>query len=397
MNKTHGLTPVLTALAFAAFITLTHAQNDVGTIYGVAGPGREKPVMVCLSGFTGEAAQVLQFDLYVQGFAFTNAEGAQFLISGSNNENLQGRATDRFNKNTIIAKAYSGASLRRQAHTFVADFIQALGRKDRIPIPPHRASAFKGEKGPNSEIYVADFDGHNAQAVTKDNSIVAAPSWMHGRLALYYTSYKLNHPDIFYQNLSSGERKVFARYGGSNISPAASPDGTKVAMILSKDGWTDLYVCNADGSGLKRLTKSPQDESSPCWSPDSQWICYASKEKEHRSLSKISAAGGQPQRIPTSLVGSPTEPDWSPDGNWIAFTTQGRDFSICVVPAKGGDATVLAPGEDPSWAPNSRTLACARRQGGHYVLSLLDVPTKQVKDVSRISGISSQSQPSWAR
>src|SRR5438105_8654756 len=78
----------------------------------------KKPIWVCMTGFTGEAAQVLQFDLFVQGFAFTNADAAQYLISGSNNGNLQGRATDRFNKSSLVSKAYSGASLRRQAHAF---------------------------------------------------------------------------------------------------------------------------------------------------------------------------------------------------------------------------------------------------------------------------------------
>jgi Tol biopolymer transport system component len=65
------------------------------------------------------------------------------------------------------------------------------------------------------------------------------------------------------------------------------------------------------------------------------------------------------------------------------------------VPAGGGEATILVPGEDPSWSPNSRTVVFSRRAGNQRVLSLLDVPTKQVKDVSRISG--SNSQPSWAR
>jgi TolB protein len=96
----------------------------------------------------------------------------------------------------------------------------------------------------------------------------------------------------------------------------------------------------------------------------------------------------------TSGVLNPTEPDWSPDGKWIVFTAMMGGFEICIVPSQGGKVIQLVPGEDPSWAPNSRTVAFAHRHGGGRSLSLLDVFTKQVKDASRISG-SSQSQPSW--
>ena len=386
------LKQILIALSLVAAGRAAYSQIDITNTILV--PGNTRPIYVSLSGFTGEADQVLRFDLYVQGFAFTNAEAAQFLISGSNKGDLQGKVTDSVTKHVLVSKAYSGAALRRQAHAFADDFVQALGRK---PIALTKV-AFKAERNRRSEIYIADFDGHNAQPMTQDNSIVAAPCWVPGRLALYYVSYKPSNPWIFYHNLSSGERRAFAHYNGSNFSPAVSPDGSQVAMILGKDGWVDLYVGNADGTGLKRLTRSPQDESSPCWSPDGQWICYAAKDRERRTLKKISPAGGDPQPISTSGMPSPSEPDWSPDGKWIAFTSQsGSYFNICVVPAAGGAATVLVAGEDPSWSPNSRTLMYCRRQGGGYVLSLLDVPTKQYKDVSRISGISSQSQPSWAR
>lgn len=390
MKRTLSICNLFTLLA----TTMALAQEVLPTITGNFAPGNTPPILVSMSGISGDAAAALHFDLYVQGFAFTNAEAAQYLITGSNNGNLQAKATDPHNKSTLVSKAYSGASMRRQAHAFADDFVLALGRKGIA----QTKIAFKGENSPTSEIYIADFDGQNAQAVTRDNNLVAAPCWMPGHLALYYVSYKLNHADIFYHDLSTGSRRAFARFGGSNMSPAASPGGSKVAMILSKDGWTDLYVCDADGSNLKRLTKSPQDESSPCWSPDGKWICFAAKEKERRTLCKVSPSGGPMQTIGTSGMPSPSEPDWSPDGKWIAFTAQYRSgFQICVVPAAGGTATSLVEGEDPSWAPNSRTLAFGRRRGGRYVLSLLDVPTKQYKDVSRISGISSQSQPSWAK
>ncbi len=377
-------------LVLAGFLALAGSAFSQIDITKQTTPGNTPPIWVSMTGFTGEAAQVLQFDLYVQGFNFTNADNAQYLISGSNSGNLQGRVSDRYNKTALLSKAYTGASLRRQAHSFADDFVEALGRKGIAKTK----IAFNVRGGRNGEIYVADFDGHNAQAVTRDNTLVAAPCWVPGRFALYYISYKLGNPGIFSHDLSTGARKTVAWYGGSSISPAASPDGRKVAMILSKDGWTDLYVADADGTNLKRLTRSPEDESSPCWSPDGQWICFATRIKERRSLCKVPAGGGPAQRISTVGVLNPTEPDWSPDGKWIAFTAQMGGFEICVVPSGGGNVTELVAGEDPSWSPNSRTLAFSRRNGGH--LSLLDVPTKQVKDVARVSS-GENSQPSWAR
>ena len=71
-------------------------------------------------------------------------------------------------------------------------------------------------------------------------------------------------------------------------------------------------------------------------------------------------------------------------------------FELATVPAKGGQVETLVAGEDPTWAPNSRTVVFARRLGGgRRGLSLLDVPTKQVKNIVQLSG--SVSQPSWAR
>jgi len=393
MNRTTILKCLVLAGMVVGMAGADGAQStELGTLIRDYIPGREKPVPVSLSGIGGEAAAVIQFDLAVQGFAFTSPDAAQYLLSGSANGNLTARAQDAINKTYKVNKSYSGASLRRQAHAFVDDFLAALGRKGL----GETKIAYKHDEGSKGEIYVADFDGADAQAVTSDNVIVAAPCWVPGKLGLYYVSYKYGGPEILSHNLGNGQRNRFAAYPGSNISPAVSPNGKQVAMILSKDGATDLYVCNTDGSGLRRLTKSREDESSPCWSPDGQWICYAGKSKERRSLWKVSPGGGAPVRISTSGVSNPSEPDWSPDGKWIIFTAQMGGFQLCVVPSGGGSATPLVAGEDASWAPNSRTVVYAVRDSHNQRrLSLLDVPTKQTKTVSRISG--SNSQPSWAK
>jgi TolB protein len=350
-------------------------------------------VPVSIEGFGSDVTAILKFDLYVQGFSFVSPDAAQYQISGSSSGDVVGRVMDRFAKTTILSRSYNGATLRRQAHAFADDIVLAITGKKGIA---QTQIAFKVQASSGSgEIYVADFDGHNAKAVTQDGVIVSAPTWVPGRSALYYNSYKLGNPDIFYHNLSTGDRHVIAHYSGSNISPAASPDGSRVAMIMSRSGSPNVWVANAQGSYPKKLTSTSED-SSPCWSPDGQWICFATKMHERRMLAKVPAGGGEVQVMHTSGTPNPTEPDWSPDGKWIAFTMQAGEFDICVMPADGSaPPIILVRGEDPSWSPNSRTLIYARRSGGHYVLSLLDVYTKQVKDIRQISG--SDSEPAWAR
>lgn len=380
-------------VTLAAFCLSRADETDLGDITK-GSPFAQKPIPVALSGFTGEGAEVLKFDLTVQGFSFVPPEQAQYLVTGSDAGAVSGTLTDKFAKRALFSHTYNGASLRRQAHALADDIVAAV--QNLKPIGQTKI-AFKSQ--PNGagagEIYVADFDGHGAQRVTTDGAIVAKPAWTPGKLALYYTSYRRGNPDIFYHSLSSGERRVVAGYSGLNTSAAVSPDGAKVAMVLSKTGSPNIWICNADGSGLKQLTHGDED-SSPCWSPDGGTICFATKHNERRRLAKISAGGGAVQYLNTSGAPNPTEPDWSPDGKWIAFTRQAGDFDICVMSADGSiPPVILVAGQNPSWSPNSRTLIFNHGSMGHQTLSVLDVFTKQYKDCARATG--SNSQPAWAK
>ena len=357
-------------------------------------PGEtSKLIPLSIAGYSGEVDKILKFDLGIAGFDLVSEEKAQYNLAGSNAGPVEGRLTDRISKASKLAKAYTGGSARTQAHALADDVVQAVFG---IPGIARTKIVFKRDLGATGEIYISDYDGFSSVAVTADKSIVAGPTWGPGRRMLYYTSYRATYPDIYAHDLTTGERKTFARYPGSNMSPSVSRDGSRVAMILSKDGSPDLYVADASGSNLKQLTKTRDGESSPTWSPDGTKICYALDDA--RGLFIISSSGGAPRKLRTDGAGRPTEPDWSPDGKTIIFTSQsGSHFSLYTVPADGSAAPTgpLVEEEDPSWAPNSRTVVFVRRVGGKRVLSLLDVPSKTVKVIP--SSLGNCSQPCWSK
>jgi TolB protein len=349
-------------------------------------------VPISISGFEGEVQSVLAFDLSVLGMEVTSPDKAAYLVSGSQNGRIQGSLTATGTEHALWARAYAGGLVRAQTHAFANDIVKEI--RGAAPIFQTRI-AFRLQKGSATEIAVADFDGYNAAELTHDGTLVDGPCWLPGGRGLLYTSWKNGGEQVLEHNLTSGERRVFAGYPGANLSPEVSPDGQKVAMILSRGGTPNLWVCNLDGGGLQQLTRTRDEDSGPTWSPDSREICFVCRSGR-AELQKVSASGGPARAVRVAgIYGNLTAPDWSPDGKWLAFTSGSGSFTICVVPADGGEAQKLVAGEDPCWAPNSRTIVFCRRVSNKRILCLLDVPTKHVKDVRQISG--SCSEPSWAR
>ncbi len=395
--KSLSLFSMWSAALCVAFVSISPAQEstDPNRLTVIKEYDPTKLIPFYISGYTGEVDRVLRFDLEVAGFKMVEAERAAYKLAGSNTDAVRGMLSDRNNAG-LFDKTFSGGTPRQQAHALSDAVVLSLTGKKGIA---QTRVAFKMDTGRASEIFVADYDGHSPTAVTADGVIVAAPTWAPGNRSLYYTAYLtmsgVENTTILAHNLGTGGREIVARHSGLNTAPAIANDG-RVAMILSKANSPDVWVASSNGKNLHRLTETrDEDESSPCWSPDGRWVAFVTKMGGRRVLAKALSTGGPIMRIATSGVLNPSEPSWSPDGTTIAFTAQMGGFSICVVPAEGGEAKVLADGEDPSWAANSRTLILTKRSGGKRTLSLLDVPTKQVKDVPAFSG--SSSQPSWAR
>ncbi len=385
----------LLALLFGAVHWQASGQNQIDLERTVQ--SQTRPVPIELQGYSGEILSALTFDLEVMGWEVVPPGKGSFALVGTGQGPVNGTLVDRLRgQNLFQWKASAGQARRADAHTLANHVVEKVFQQKGIA-RTYIVFKHQGSSRGYPEIYRADFDGHNARAVTQDRSNVAAPAWLPGEPQVFYTTYKLGSPDIVSHDLRNGKRKVVSGHPGLDTSVALSPSNGLMAMIMSKDGSPDLYVSNRDGSGLRRLTRSKAEDACPTWSPDGRQICFTSASGGGARLYLVGSRGEGMKRIPVRGVsGTLSEADWSPDGRWIAFTAlMGRKFHICVVTSQGGEARVLTEGEDPSWAPNSRNIVFMRKRNGRKALSILDVPTRRVKDLATLPGINSQ--PAWSR
>ncbi|MBL67564.1 MAG: hypothetical protein CMO74_03780 [Verrucomicrobiales bacterium] len=381
------------------------AAGDPNRVTVIGAVDESKLVPLALQGFSGEVAAVLRFDLEVQGFKIVPPDNAKYILSGKNGAAVEGALQDA-NQDFLFNKSFNGGSLRSQAHALSDAVVESV---HRIPGIGQTKIIFTRKTGARSwEVFQSDFDGHNAVALTNDKVLCVTPSWGKGNREVFYTSYLtfagIINPTVLRHNLNTGKRDIVARYRGLNTGAAMGSNGW-LAMVLSKGGSPDVYLAppqydfkgDQGGGKLVRVTATEEGESSPTWSPDSQWLCFATRTNGRRWLVKKRPNGGPMFRVDTKGIHNPSEPDWSPDGKWIAFTAPGGGFNICVVPANGGEARILVAGENPSWAPNSRTIIFTLRTGAGVNkrrLALLDVPTKRVKLVPLEGGAATS--PAWA-
>ena len=106
-------------------------------------------------------------------------------------------------------------------------------------------------------------------------------------------------------------------------TPAWSPDGRKLAFVSRRDGNSEIYVMNADGSGQENLTQHPASDSHPSWSRDGRKLAFVSRRDGNSEIYVMNADGSGLRNV-TRTPSDDLGPAWSPDGRAIAFVHRSR-------------------------------------------------------------------------
>ncbi|MBO6102889.1 MAG: PD40 domain-containing protein, partial [Opitutales bacterium] len=103
--------------------------------------------------------------------------------------------------------------------------------------------AYVCDKTGSTEVYTSDFLFQNIRRITSDKSDSLLPHWSpDGNKILYTGYYRSGLMDLYEITLNPLSRRTFASYKGTNTGGAYSPDGSKVALILTSSGSAELWV-----------------------------------------------------------------------------------------------------------------------------------------------------------
>lgn len=177
-------------------------------------------------------------------------------------------------------------------------------------------------------------------------------------------------------------------------NPAWSPDGSRIAFEGFNGASNQVYVINADGTGLKRLT-SLNSANTAAWSPDGTQITFTGFDGASSQIYVINADGTGQKKL-TSLSEA-FFPAWSPGGTQIAFTgdTGGPD-QVYVVNTDGTGLkrlTSLSEASFPVWSPNGRQIAFNGETGGAFQVYVVNADGT---DLKKLTSFSEATLPVWS-
>ena len=180
--------------------------------------------------------------------------------------------------------------------------------------------------------------------------------------------------------------------GGVVAPPAISPDGNRICFSYRKQGRAELYVINANGTGLTTLAKSIDVQSAASWSPDGKWVAVAANQGEGTRVFKIPLDGGPPVRLRDTLSFNPV---WSPDNRFIVYSehrgsgnfdveTMTPDGAPVVVPAVASLASrfPVSFGTPYRFMPDGKTLITLQGAAPNQNFFRLDLETGEQRQLT---------------
>jgi len=241
----------------------------------------------------------------VPRFANWRISGADFLLLGSTQAVSEGYVVEFQLYDVIQQSLMTGFSfkvndqtLRSAAHQISDEvYEEILGIRGAFNTQIAFVSV-EGRVGDRTyQLQVADADGVNPRAMLTSPRPILSPAWAPDGVQIAYVSFEnRTQSAIYIQNREKGSRVKAISRPGINGAPSWSPDGQRLAVTLSQDGNSDIYVLQIDSGQLRKITDSDAIDTESVW-VDNDTLIFTSDRSGGPQLYEVSARGGRATRI----------------------------------------------------------------------------------------------------
>jgi TolB protein len=175
-------------------------------------------------------------------------------------------------------------------------------------------------------VWVMNADGSGKRNLTPNQGFNAAGGWSPDGRRIVFTTNRDGNDEIYVMNADgSGQRNLLLSPSSHEFAGGWSPDGRTILFTTDRDRNWEIYAMNADGTEARNLSRHPGIDGHGggfLWSPDGQKIVFSStrdtRDADHPELYVMNADGSDVRRL-TRTPGVEFPMSWSPDGRKLAF------------------------------------------------------------------------------
>jgi Tol biopolymer transport system component len=213
--------------------------------------------------------------------------------------------------------------------------------------------------------------------------------------AIAFTSERDGNSEIYVMNADGSNPQRLTDDPAYDAWPTWSPDGSQVAFMSDRNGNPDIYVMDANGSNVRQLTQHSANDIWPEWSPDGTRIAFPSRRDGNFEIYVIDADGSNLQRL-TNTPGHEDFPAWSPDGTQIVFSRIEGDDGTYVMNADGSGERQLLDFRvlEPAWSPDGSRIAFGSDHEGYRAIYVMNADGSNLQQLS--SSRTGENCPDWS-
>jgi len=195
---------------------------------------------------------------------------------------------------------------------------------------------------------------------------------------------------------------------GADTDPDVSPDGKRIVFASTRHSTSaDIYVKKVAGQTVTRLTGDPSNDAQPTFSPDGNFIAYASDRSGNWDLYVMTADGRKPFQVTNSLAHE-VHPSWSPDGSRLCYSqynSRTGHWEIWIVEAANpANRKFITYGLYPAWCPSESVSRIAFQMARHrgtqlfsiWTVDLVDDEARYLTEVVPASSLTAAIAPAWS-